>query len=196
MEYTERLIIEQLKQGNEDAYRYIYDHHYVLLCYVSNQYVGDRFLAETIVGDVIFHLWEIRDSLHITTSVRRYLMKAVRNRCLDYLSSEYKRREVSFSALAPEDLPEDRLLQSDNYPFGILLERELEVEIQKAIGKLPVECRRVFEKSRFEGKKFKEISEELGISVNTVKYHIKNALSSLQNELNKYLLILLLTFLR
>lgn len=196
MEYTERLIIEQLKQGNEDAYRYIYDHHYVLLCHVSNQYVGDRFLAETIVGDVIFHLWEIRDSLHITTSVRRYLMKAVRNRCLDYLSSEYKRREVSFSALAPEDLPEDRLLQSDNYPFGMLLERELEAEIHKAIEKLPVECRRVFEKSRFEGKKFKEISEELGISVNTVKYHIKNALSSLQNELSKYLLILLLIFLR
>ena len=60
MENTEKLIVEQLKNGNEDAYKYIYDYHYVLLCHVANQYLNDNFLSETIVGDVIFHLWEIR----------------------------------------------------------------------------------------------------------------------------------------
>lgn len=82
MENTERLIVEQLKHGNEDAYKYIYDHHYVLLCHVANQYLKDTFLSETIVGDVIFHLWEIRETLNINSSIRGYLMRAVRNRCI------------------------------------------------------------------------------------------------------------------
>lgn len=125
MENTEKLIVEQLKNGNEDAYKYIYDYHYVLLCHVANQYLNDNFLSETIVGDVI---------------------------------------------------------------------RELEHEIRMAIDKLPVECRCVFEKSRFEEKKYEEISQELGISINTVKYHIKNALSFLQTELSKYLIALILFF--
>ena len=73
-------------------------------------------------------------------------------------------------------------------------QRELENEIYKAIDKLPDECRRVFAKSRFEGKSYEEISQELGISVNTVKYHIKNALSFLQTELSKYLIALILFF--
>lgn len=64
MENTEKLIVEQLKNGNEDAYKYIYDYHYVLLCHVANQYLNDNFLSETIVGDVIFHLWEIRETLN------------------------------------------------------------------------------------------------------------------------------------
>ena len=50
MENTETLIVEQLKIGNENAYRYIYDHHYALLCYVANGYLKDQFLSETIVG--------------------------------------------------------------------------------------------------------------------------------------------------
>ena len=58
MEHTETLIVEQLKIGNEDAYQYIYDRHYALLCHVANGYVKDQFLAETIVGDTIFHLWK------------------------------------------------------------------------------------------------------------------------------------------
>lgn len=195
MEHTEKLIVDQLKRGNEEAYKYIYDHHYVLLCHVANQYVRDTFLAETIVGDVIFHLWEIRGSLNITTSIRSYLIRAVRNRCLDYINSEHEKREVSFSGLVSQEMPEERYLQSDNYPLGTLLERELENEIRIAIRKLPAECRHVFEKSRFEEKKYEEIATELNISINTVKYHIKNALVLLQKELNKYLIALYLLFL-
>ena len=48
--------------------------------------------------------------------------------------------------------------------------------------------------TRFEEKKYEEISQELGISINTVKYHIKNALSFLQTELSKYLIALILFF--
>ena len=194
MEHTEPLIVEQLQTGNEDAYQYIYDRHYALLCHVANGYVKDQFLAETIVGDTIFHLWEIRETLEISVSIRSYLLRAVRNRCINYLNSEWEKREISFSSLMPDEITDDKMTISDSHPLGTLLERELEEEIYKAIDKLPNECRRVFDKSRFEGKSYEEISQELGISVNTVKYHIKNALASLQTNLSKYLITLLLFF--
>ena len=194
MEHTETLIVEQLKTGNEDAYQYIYDRHYALLCHVANGYVKDQFLAETIVGDTIFHLWEIRETLEISVSIRSYLLRAVRNRCISYLNSEWEKREIAFSSLMPDEITDDKMTISDSHPLGTLLERELEEEIYKAIDKLPNECRRVFDKSRFEGKSYEEISQELGISVNTVKYHIKNALASLQMNLSKYLITLLLFF--
>ena len=121
MESTEALLVQQLKNGVDAAYKYLYDQHYQILCHVAAQYVKDDFLAETIVGDVIFHLWEVRD------------------------------------------------------------------EIMNAINRLPDECRRVFNMSRFENRKYEEIAQELKISVNTVKYHIKHALALLYEDLGKYL---------
>ncbi len=171
MEITERIIIEQLKRGNEEAYKYLYRHHYALLCHIAREYVGDDFLAETLVGDVIFHLWEIHEALDIQVSLRSYLVRAVRNHCMDYLSSKKERTEVAFSSIPEEG--EMRYLLSDDYPLGSLLEHELEEEIHHAIRNLPEVCRKVFIKSRFEGKKYEEIATELNISVNTLEHELE-----------------------
>lgn len=195
MEQTEALIVEQLRQGKERAYKFLYDQHYQILCHVASQYVKDDFLAETIVGDVIFHLWDVRQSLDITTSIRSYLMQSVRNRCMDYLKSQYNQRELAMSSPGLLDFPVINYIKGDDYPLGRLLEQELESEIMKAIGRLPDECRRVFRLSRFEERKYEEIAKELNISVNTVKYHIKRALALLHEDLSKYLTAVILLLL-
>ena len=187
MESTEALLVQQLKNGVDAAYKYLYDQHYQILCHVAAQYVKDDFLAETIVGDVIFHLWEVRETIEINTSVRSYLMTCVRNRCIDYLKSQYHKREVVQSNTGLRDFPVLQYVKDDDYPLGKLLEKELEDEIMNAINRLPDECRRVFNMSRFENRKYEEIAQELKISVNTVKYHIKHALALLHEDLGKYL---------
>ena len=194
MDVKEQSIVQKLRNGDQGAYRYLYDRHYVVLCQFANELVGDPFLAETIVGDVIFHLWEIRETLDINSSLRAYLMRAARNRCYNHISSEKEKKEVRFSKIEPETLGWDAMIQSDEQPLGILLERELEKEIMKSIDSLGDECKRVFRKSRFEHKKNEEIATELGISVNTVKYHIKMALTRLHQDLRKYLILLISFF--
>lgn len=186
MERTEQLIIAQLKAGKEEAYKFLYDNHYPILCHIAAQYVHDDFLAETISGDVIFHIWEIRETLSIDTTIRGYLVRSVRNRCLDYLKSQYNRNESVLSSFS-SDFPVLGYVKDDEYPLGRLLAGELEEEIMKAIERLPEECRHVFKMSRFDGKKNNEIAAETGISINTVKYHIKRALTLLHEDLNKYL---------
>ena len=192
----EEVIIKKLREGDEQAFRYLYDHHYVLLCRFANQLLNDPSLAEEVVDDVIFNLWEHRKELEITHSIRAYLMRAVRNRCLNELQSANRCTILHFSSfLTPENLEIiDLLFVEESHPLGCLLEHELEQEITRCIDELPNECRTVFKKSRFEHKKYEEIATELGISINTVKYHIKNALAILQKRLNNYLQLLLLCF--
>lgn len=195
MEKKEELhLIHSLKSGNNQAYKYIYDHHYVLLCKIAYEFLKDDFLAESIVDDIIFHLWEKRDTLEITTSLRSYLVQAVRNRCINYLNLEREKREVRFSVIDQQNEWINSIFPSDDYPLARLLENELEQEIRNAINRLPEECKVVFKKSRFEEKRYEQIAEELGISVNTVKYHIKNAISRLSADLSKYLLLLICCF--
>ncbi len=195
MEKKEELhLIHSLKSGNNQAYKYIYDHHYVLLCKIAYEFLKDDFLAESIVDDIIFHLWEKRDTIEITTSLRSYLVQAVRNRCINYLNLEREKREVRFSVIDQQNEWINSVFPSDDYPLARLLENELEQEIRNAINRLPEECKVVFKKSRFEEKRYEQIAEELGISVNTVKYHIKNAISRLSTDLSKYLLLLIYCF--
>lgn len=195
MKHAEDLIIKELIKGNEGAYKYLYQKHYKILCHIADELVKDSFIAETIVGDVIFHIWEIHEQLEINISLRAYLTQAVRNKCKDYLTSSKVQNEIVFSMIEEDENSKARYIYSDETPLGSLLEQELETEIYCAINELPQECKTVFLKSRFEGKKYEEISKEIGISTNTVKYHIKNALEILHKKLQKYLLIFLLLFL-
>ena len=193
MDLSESLIIRELKEGNEHAYRYVFDAHYDVLCVIASRYLHDDFLAESVVGDVIFHLWETRENINIQTSLRQYLVRSVRNCCLDYLKSRRVRHEQTLSTLSDDG----RLLEKPvghDHPLGYLLEKELEQTINDAIERLPVDCRRVFKMSRFDGKKNAEIAQELGISVNTVKYHMKQALRLLQQQLGKYFVFLLMAY--
>ena len=70
-------------------------------------------------------------------------------------------------------------IESPDYVLNNLIADELRHSLQIAINTLSPECRRVFMLSRVEGKKNKEIAEQLNISINTVKYHLKQALKRL-----------------
>ena len=63
----------------------------------------------------------------------------------------------------------------------------MENKIISAIEQLPNKSKTVFKMSRFENKSYDEIASILDISVNTVKYHIKNAIAKLAQEIDKYL---------
>ena len=69
----EKIIIKKLKAGDNDAYKYLYDYHYVALCKLSYYMLKDKAQAESIVSDVIFHLWEIRENLELIPPLRNLL---------------------------------------------------------------------------------------------------------------------------
>ena len=72
---------------------------------------------------------------------------------------------------------------------------ELQEKINKALNELPEKCRLVFEMSRFKNMKYKDIAEELEVSVKTVEAHMSKALKSLKAHLKDIVYFLILIFL-
>ncbi|MDR1153612.1 MAG: RNA polymerase sigma-70 factor [Bacteroidales bacterium] len=186
--------IDALKRGDEKAYRQLYDRYYDQLCLLAFQYVRESFLAESLVGDVIYHIWENRETLTIHTSLKAYLVKAVQNRCINYLEHLRVRRKSEQKLAQQQEERQQDYISDFDYPLARLIALELEDSITKAIDSLPAECREVFRLSRMEELSYSEISERLGISVNTVKYHVKNALAQLREQFKEYLIVLSLIF--
>lgn len=187
MEYDEIHLLKMIKQGDKDIFRQLYEVYYYRLFCVARQYLRDDFIAETIVSDVFFHIWENHRVLDVKVSLNAYLIRMVRNFSLNYLQKNYVEREVSLNDI---DSSSPLLFSSDDYPLGRLLENEVMAKVHSEIKLLPEATREVFILSRFQELKHEEVANRLGISVNTVKYHIKQALSILRVRLKDYLISL------
>ena len=186
-------LLSGLKNGNDDAYKYLYDEYYTKLCRVANFYVRDTFVSENLVGDLIFNLWEKREELVIRESLNAYLFTSIRNRCYNYLSQAHVQRESSITQLQEDSLIFSMHSETD-LPIGILIEKELQNVIDKTISQLPEQTKKVFELKRYEDLSYEDISSQLDISVNTVKYHIKSALKILREDLKDYMALIIVYF--
>ena len=129
-------------------------------------------------------VWEKREALIITTSLKSYLYRAVHNRCLN---------RIKHTSVRDEHREHTRYVGETTVesPMQTLLGNELSVQIQRAIQKLPEQCRLAFTLSRYEELKYGEIADQLGISIKTVENQIGKALRILRTELSDYLPILL-----
>lgn len=181
---TEENVVPLLREGEEAAFKYIFDTYYNYLCAFAETVVKDAFIAESIVGNVIYHIWEVRENIVINYSLKSYLMTCVKNRCINYLNQEYIQKEKSIDEV--EDFV-DLYFIDEAEPSDNMMQDELEQKINDIIDSFPVECKRVFKLSREDGLKYEQIATKLNISINTVKYHMKNALMELRSHLKEYL---------
>lgn len=166
----------------------IYKLYYPKMFGFARNYVLANEDVENIVQDVFMILWEREEELELSCSLTTYLFTLVKNRCLNFL--RHKLIEEEYNVQMKEELG-FKLYALESLDYSYQSEEELQAIIQRALDKLPERCREIFIKSRMEGMKYKEISEELGISVNTVENHIVTALKKLRVELKDYLPLLL-----
>ncbi|WP_102407748.1 RNA polymerase sigma-70 factor [Parabacteroides bouchesdurhonensis] len=183
---TEQEIINGLRRGDETAYRQLYKFHYKVLCAFAYSYVNNSFIAETLVSDVIFNLWENHESLTINQSLRAYLMKAVKNTCINYLDHCYRHNNLMQNLSDKIKGQQRAYYEQDNYPLCILLEKELENEIEQSINSLPALTQEIFWMSRNERMKYEEIARQKNLTIDIVKYHIRLVLNKLRTDLKNY----------
>ncbi|MBQ9558885.1 MAG: RNA polymerase sigma-70 factor [Bacteroidaceae bacterium] len=187
MKVDESDIIAGLQKGEEKAYEYVFQTYYPLMRHVAANFLSDDFTAETVVSDVISHLFERREAIDIRYSLRSFLLTSVRNASINYLGTRVQRMEAPFCTISDGKVSSFNSIGHTHDPLGRLLEDELENEIEDAINSLPETTSRVFRKSRFEGKSYKEIAEEEGVTINSIQYHIKRSLMILHETLGKRL---------
>ena len=66
-------LIKKLREGDHHAYKFIFDHYYALMGAIAYEYVEDYYISQNIVEDVMMSIWEKREQLIISTSVKSYL---------------------------------------------------------------------------------------------------------------------------
>lgn len=189
MELQDKQLLQGVKSGDITAFEQLFSQYYIFLCVIAEHIVRNQSDAEEIVSDVFVKLWNLRQSLDITTSLKGYLIKAVHNTSLNYIEQNKfinnKSDSLTFS--------EYKLLAwESDYPLGQLYEKDIIGIMEKAIASLPDGCREVFLLSRKESMKYSDIACKLGVSVNTVKTQMKIALSRLRDELKDYLPLIIL----
>ena len=166
----------------------LYKLYYPKMFAFAQNYVPANEDAENIVQDVFLILWERKDEIEISFTLTTYLFTLVKNRCLNFL--RHKLIEEEYNSQMKEELG-FKLYALEAFDYSYQSEEELQEIIRRALDTLPERCREVFIKSRIEGLKYKEISDELGISVNTVENQMVTALKKLCVALKDYLPLLL-----
>ncbi len=161
--------------------------HYSKLCSYANLFLNDPDAAEDVVQEVFFKLWKSRDELVITTTIKSYLFRAVRNGCLNVI--DHLSIRDAYKVANEEDMQDNELRFIDE-----AIVSELEQRIKETIDRLPAERRKIFILSRFEGLKYKEIADRLNISVKTVENQMYQALKYLRENLVDYLPLILVLF--
>jgi RNA polymerase sigma-70 factor (ECF subfamily) len=184
LSYIESDIIPQIAQGNKSAFETLFKSHYANLCGYAVKYVWELEQAEEIVQDLFFNIWNKRSDLYISSSIESYLFRAVRNACLNYLKHRKIRDNYASSV---QEVHNPGLGQVDD-PVETL---ELQKKIDESIESMPPERKKIFLLSRHEGLKYKEIAEQLGISVKTVEAQMGKALKFLREELKEFIVILI-----
>ncbi|WP_025833133.1 RNA polymerase sigma-70 factor [Bacteroides rodentium] len=159
--------------------------YYPKLVRFAREFVMQAEDAENITQDVFADLWEKRDSIDYIDNMNAYLFRLVKNRCLDYLKHKiFEQRYVENAQISFEIEWGIKLQSLDRFSVSdISEENDMEISIRIAINSLPKRCRDIFLLSRMEGLKYKEISERLGISVNTVECQMSIALKKLRVKL-------------
>ena len=181
--FDDKTAINALRKGDKKVFDALFRAYYAPLCnYACAMTDGDMDAAEDIVQERFFKLWEKRADLTINYSIKSYLYKMVYNACLNRIRSE--KTQSKYKAHNATFLAENPVYQLDTTS-------EIQTNVFKALAVLPEQCRRVFELNRFEELKYREIAEQLNISIKTVEKHIGKALRILREELAGYLVLLI-----
>ena len=160
--------------------------YYPKLVRFAKEFVMSEEDAENITQDVFADLWEKRESMDHIENINAYLFRLVRNRCLDYLKHKVFEQKYVENVQASFEVELNLKMQSlDRFDVLDIYEgNEMEKLVREAINSLPKKSRAIFLLSRMEGLKYREISERLGISVNTVECQMGIALKKLRVMLN------------
>lgn len=171
-------------ENKEKAFTAVFDKNYETLCLYAVRFTEDLVEAEDVVQEAFVRFWEMyRDRLTVENA-RPLLYRMVRNMCVD------RARAKRWSTVDAEVMA-DQLV----YYFQPESEGDSKIDLlMEAVRNLPEKCQQVLVAICFNEKKYKEVAEEMSVSVNTVKTQLARALKLLREGLNKEDFELFLTF--
>lgn len=185
--YTDQELTALLKQGDVAAFTEIYNRFFKVLFLHAVKRLRDEDEARDLVQELFSMLWTKRETAVVKTNLSNYLYTATRNGVFNFIAKQ--KVTTKYMKQLPSEIDEGVCITDH-----LARERQLTVIIEREIAALPEKMRIVFELSRKEGLSHKQIAERLGISEETVKSQVKNALKQLRVKLGLMVYLIYIYF--
>ena len=167
------IVIDRIQQGNELAFKELFDEFYQALCVFALTYVKDQVQAADIVQEVFIKYWNRRGDFDNLFKVKSFLYTVVRNDCLNTIRNKKEIRE------------DISLIESDAFFVDNLVEEEAYRIFYNAVESLPLQTREVIQLT-LDGLKNAEIAVHMGIAESSVHTLKKLAYKKLKVTLKDY----------
>lgn len=173
--FSDSKLLTLIGNGNEIAFKQIYDKYWKRLYLFALKLLPSEGDAKDVVQEVFCNLWVKADRLQIE-NLESYLYSMTKNKCFDHL----RRKKYSDEALTEIIL---QTILSDSNPEDHLEYMETKKNLEKSLFQLPPKTRQVFQLSRNFDLSNKQIASKLNISVKAVEYHMTQSIKHLKSEL-------------
>ncbi|MDR2969987.1 MAG: RNA polymerase sigma-70 factor [Tannerellaceae bacterium] len=159
----------------------------------ASTYTGDRETAEDIVIDSLAYYWERRRELESDANIPAYILKVIKNRCLNHLQRERTKQEaVAYLAQCEGWELQLRIATLEACNPEKLFSKEVQYIIEKTLDSLPPLSREIFIRCKFENRSHREVADAMNLSVKSIEYHITKTLKALRTALRDYFPAILL----
>ncbi|QEL01426.1 RNA polymerase sigma-70 factor [Olivibacter sp. LS-1] len=166
-----------IRNRNSTAFDELFHKYYKLLCGYAYLYLKEEEESKDIVQNLFIELWEKKRFDKLNGDVKSYLYRAVRNRCLNYLrNTETRARKQSDY----EKLSEDNYQMQDKEMF-----EQIYKKLEANLNDLPRQRKEAISLVYLHDKKYQDVAETMGISINSLKTHLKIGLKNLREKLKK-----------
>lgn len=178
--------VKALRNGDRAAFRYLFDRYYDRLVAYITTYTHDKWLSEDIVQQAFINLWNDKAKLDERKSPKAYLYAIAYNRYIDAVKGVKKREKLL-------DQVWERALRDRIQEDTEIMEKRIQ-KMRQIIEALPPKCKEIIQMNKLQGLKYKEIAEQLGVSIKTVESQMRIAFTKIRKAFENDKLLFFLLF--
>lgn len=187
-EVPDGVLVEQAQAGDQCAFELLVNRYHRSLANFIGGFLKDGEQVSDVLQQVYLQLYLSLPTLLTNMSLKGWLLRVARNRCLDELRRRRRHAEAPFSTLAwdagEEDLsPLEAIRDPNPLPDEVAEWVDLSCSLQKAIATLPPRVRPIVRLRCFGQLTFAEIGRTLNLSETTAKASFYRALPLLRKML-------------
>lgn len=181
--YPENELFRRIAAGDTDAFTLIFKQYSTELAPFVTRLTGSPELAKEVMQDIFLKLWLQRERLTTVKQPRAWIVRLASNTAVDYL-----RKQAADGRLLKTLEQQTAWVETPDMTYA---GREAARQLEQAIEHLTPAQQRVYRMSREQHLSIQEIAQELGVSPNTVKNQLVDALKTIRKHLDKGIYIVL-----